>query len=99
MPRSSDTKSGAERRRNQPAPRTDAQVLAELRGLGGLVLEQALLDGDTKPLKSLLDWFERLAQELGVAEPPRAKNYRELLKSIVSVSRLAGGDPAAVTAA
>jgi hypothetical protein len=78
------------RKRNQPAPRTREQVLAELRGLGGLVLEQALLDATTRPLKSLLEWTERLANELGEPRPGRASNYPELLRVIVAISRRAG---------
>ena len=64
--------------------------MAELRGLGGLVLEQALLDSTTRPLKSLLEWTERLAKELGEPRPGRASNYPELLRVIVAISRRAG---------
>lgn len=84
-----DQPSAAKPRRAEAAPRTEVQVLAELRGLGGLVLEQALLDQDARPLQSLVDWFHRLAEELGIAAPPRARNYSEMLRAIVSVSRAA----------
>jgi hypothetical protein len=90
MSRQITTAQTVSRKRNQPAPRTREQVLAELRGLGGLVLEQALLDATARPLKSLIEWTERLAAELGEPRPGRAKNYPELLRVIVAISRRAG---------
>lgn len=68
-------------------PRARAVVLAELKGLGGLVLEQALLDADTQPLPSLLEWANRLAAELEVEGVGHPANYRELLRGIVAVNR------------
>jgi hypothetical protein len=98
MPRQISTAESAPRKRNQPAPRTPEQALAELRGLGGLVLEQALLDNTTRPLGSLLEWTDRLAAELGEPRPGRASNYPELLRVIVAISRRAG-DPRELTVA
>ena len=46
-------------------PRSYAVICAELRGLGGLVLEQALLDGTEAPLASLCEWADRLALSSG----------------------------------
>ncbi len=64
-------------------------VIAELRGLGGLVLEQALLDGLVEPVPSLVTWANRLAAELqveGFAPPP---TYRDLMQRVVEVNRRA----------
>lgn len=78
-------------RNHTPGKRTRRHAIAELRGLGGLVLEQALLDSRARPLKSLLDWNQRLAEELGEPAPARAETYAELMSAIVTVSRGAGG--------
>jgi|GEM_PF-5611749 len=70
-------------------PRPRAVVLAELKGLGGLVLEQALLDADAQPLESLLEWSNRIAGELAVEGVGSPATYRELLRAIVGISRRA----------
>ncbi len=70
-------------------PRARAVILAELKGLGGLVLEQALLDATASPLPSLMEWANRLAGELAVEGVGRPATYRELLRGIVAVNRRA----------
>jgi hypothetical protein len=45
--------------------------VSELRGLGGLVLEQALQDPAARPRASLVEWTARLTAELG-APPAQA---------------------------
>lgn len=82
----------ASRRRSRAKPkppRARAVVLAELRGLGGLVLEQALLDATASPLQSLLDWSNRLAGELGVEGVGLPVDYRHLLRAIVEINKRA----------
>lgn len=69
-------------------------VIAELRGLGGLVLEQALMDGPGQPLPSLVAWGNRLARELGVDGLGAPATYRELMAGVASVNRRAGAGPA-----
>ena len=74
-------------------PRRRIVVVSELRGLGGLVLEHALLDATASPQESLVIWANRLAFELGVdgvGEPP---TYRDLMQAIVAVNRRAEADP------
>lgn len=68
-------------------------AIAELRGLGGLVLEQALVDSVASPLPSLVDWGNRLAAELGVEGVGRPGTYRELMCGVASVNRRAVGAP------
>jgi hypothetical protein len=68
-------------------PRARQLILAELRGLGGLVLEQGLLAATARPPESLVTWQRRLADELDVACPSRARTYREMLHQIVALSR------------
>lgn len=70
-------------------PRAYAVICAELRGLGGLVLEQALLDGTEEPLVSLCEWADRLALELGVDGVGRPGDYRSLLHAIVEMNKRA----------
>lgn len=82
----------ASRRRSRAKPRPPrprAVILAELRGLGGLVLEQALLDATAEPLPSLLEWSNRLATELSVDGVGSPENYRQLLQAIVAVNKRA----------
>jgi hypothetical protein len=82
----------ASRRRSRAKPRPPrprAVILAELRGLGGLVLEQALLDATAEPLPSLLEWSNRLATELSVDGVGTPENYRGLLRAIVEVNKRA----------
>jgi hypothetical protein len=70
-------------------PRAYAVICAELRGLGGLVLEQALLDGTEAPLASLCEWADRLASELGVEGVGVPPDYRGLLHAIVEMNKRA----------
>jgi hypothetical protein len=70
-------------------PRAYAVVCAELRGLGGLVLEQALLDGTEAPLLSLCEWADRLGRELGVEGVGQPADYRGLLHAIVEMNKRA----------
>ena len=84
------------RRRSRAKPKPPRQrivVTSELRGLGGLVLEQALLDGTAEPQTSLVVWANRLAAELDVAGVGSPADYRELMKAIVAVNRRAAADP------
>jgi len=74
-------------------PRPRIVVVSELRGLGGLVLEQALLDGSAEPQASLVEWADRLARELDVAGVGAPADYRELMQAIVCVNRRAAADP------
>jgi hypothetical protein len=86
----------ATRRRSRAKPKPPRQrlvVTSELRGLGGLVLEQALLDGTAEPQASLVAWANRLAAELDVAGVGSPADYRELMKAIVAVNRRALADP------
>lgn len=88
----------ASRRRSRAKPRPPrarAVIMAELKGLGGLVHEQALLDATAQPQASLVEWTNRLAAELGVATIGAPASYRELLWAIVEVSRGARADDAA----
>jgi hypothetical protein len=68
-------------------------VISELRGLGGLVLEQALLDGAAEPQASLVAWANRLASELDVQGAGTPATYRDLMQSIVAINRRASADP------
>jgi hypothetical protein len=68
-------------------------VTSELRGLGGLVLEQALLDGTAEPQASLVAWANRLAAELDVEGVGSPANYRELMQRIVEINNRAKADP------
>jgi hypothetical protein len=75
-------------------PRMRLVVVSELRGLGGLVLEQALLDGTAEPQASLVAWANRLAAELDVEGVSSPATYRDLMQAIVAVNRRASADPA-----
>jgi hypothetical protein len=77
-------------------PRAYAVICAELRGLGGLVLEQALLDGTEEPLGSLCEWADRLARELGVDGIGQPEDYRGLLHAIVEMNKRAEAHRAAL---
>jgi hypothetical protein len=78
------------RRRAKPRPPRPRPVLmAELRGLGGLVLEQALMDASAQPVTSILEWADQLAGELGVEKELHAATYADLMQSIVRVNRAA----------
>lgn len=74
-------------------PRPRIVVLSELKGLGGLVVEQALLDGTAAPQASVVEWANRLATELDVPGVGAPADYRELLHAIVAVNRRAAADP------
>lgn len=74
-------------------PRPRLVVMSELRGLGGVVLEQALLDAEATPQRSLVEWATRLARELDVEGPGAPATYRELMAAIVAVFRRAEADP------
>ncbi len=74
-------------------PRPRIVVISELRGLGGLVLEQALLDGSAEPQGSLVAWANRLAMELDVEGPGVPPTYRDLMQCIVAINRRAAADP------
>jgi hypothetical protein len=82
------------RSRAKPKPaRPRIVVVSELRGLGGLVLEQALLDGAAEPQPSLVAWANRLAAELDVTGIGCPADYRELMREIVAINRRAAADP------
>ncbi|WP_217915021.1 hypothetical protein [Miltoncostaea marina] len=86
----------APRRRSRAKPkppRPRVVVMSELRGLGGLVLEQALLDRDAEPQVSLVVWANRLAAELDVEGAGSPPTYRELMQRIVLIHRRALADP------
>jgi hypothetical protein len=94
--------SRAPRRRSRAKPkppRPRLVVISELRGLGGVVLEQALLDARATPQASLIAWANRLAAELDVAGPGTPQTYRALMKAIVEVHRRAEADPQRPTVA
>jgi hypothetical protein len=74
-------------------PRARLVVISELRGLGGLVLEQALLDRTAEPQASLVAWANRLAAELAVEGVGSPADYCELMQAIVAVNRRAAADP------
>lgn len=88
MPNSS-TIGGRPPRTSSRSPRAHAVVAAELRGLGGLVLEQALIDRRAQPVLSLVEWTNRLADELGVDGVGTPETYAQLLRAIVKVNRRA----------
>jgi hypothetical protein len=82
------------RSRAKPRPPRGREVVtAELRGLGGLVLEQALIDSTARPLPSLVQWARRLAAELGDGAAVRVETNRELMHEITAIGRRAQADP------
>lgn len=84
------------RRRSRAKPRQPRQravVIAELRGLGGLVLEQALVDAEQEPVPSIVDWANRLATELQVEGFTPPDTYRDLMQEVVGVNRRAEANP------
>lgn len=97
MPKTSATRGKTPRPTSRP-PREHAVIAAELRGLGGLVLEQALVDRGAQPISSLVDWTNRLAEELGVDGVGAPENYGQLLRGIVKVNRRAEETASAVKA-
>ena len=70
-------------------PRATELILAELRGLGGVVLEHGLLGPASQPVSSLVAWQRRLTEELGFAGAPRATTYHEMMHQIVAINRRA----------
>jgi hypothetical protein len=85
---------GRRRSRAKPKPpRQRVVVMSELRGLGGLVVEQALLDAGAQPQATLVLWANRLAAELDVEGVGAPANYRELMHCIVAINRRAVADP------
>lgn len=80
-------------------PRMRIVVRSELRGLAGLVFEQALLDGAAEPQTSLVRWANRLAAELDVDDIGAPADYREMLHALVGLSRRADADPERPTVA
>lgn len=96
------TAKAAPRRRSRAKPkppRPRLVIVSELRGLGGVVLEQALLDARATPQPSLVAWANRLAAELDVLGPGNPPTYRALMKEIVEVHRRAEADPERPTVA
>lgn len=91
----------APRRRRRPSrakpkpPRPRDAVLAELRALGGLVLELALQDEGARPPASLRAWADRLAAELDCppSPTPGPASARDLLRRIRDVHREAQAHP------
>ena len=74
-------------------PRPRIVVRMELKGLGGFVVEWALLDATAAPQPSVVAWANRLAAELDVEGVGNPADYRELLHAIVKVAQRADADP------
>lgn len=84
------------RRRSRAKPKPPRQrivVRSELKGLGGFVVEWALLDATAAPQPAVVVWANRLAAELDVEGVGSPADYRELLHAIVKVARRADADP------
>ena len=79
------------RAKERPPRHTDT-IIAELRGLAGLSLEQGLLSPGSVPLASLVDWQRRLIMELGSAPPARPRNYTEMIRQIAGACKDARGE-------
>jgi hypothetical protein len=80
-------------------PRPRVVLVSELRGLGGVVLEQALQDPSARPQASLVAWAARLAAELGAPPAAAPATYRDLMARIAEVNRDAQANPARPTEA
>ena len=80
-------------------PRPRGVLLSELRGLGGVVLEQALQDPSARPQASLVAWAGRLAAELGAPQAEAPATYRALMARIAEVNRDARANPGRPTEA
>jgi hypothetical protein len=90
------------RRRSRAKPKPPhprGVVVSELRGLGALVLEQALQDPSARPQASLVAWAARLAAELGAPPAAPPATYRDLMARLVEVNRDALANPARPTEA
>lgn len=92
-PRPVSTPTRRRSRAKPKPPRMRLVVTSELRGLGGLVLEQALLDGSAEPQASLVSWANRLAAELDVEGAGSPATYRDLMQAIVAINRRSSADP------
>lgn len=77
-------------RKSRAAPKAArplAEVRAELRSLGALIYEQALMDASAAPVDSLLERADRLAGELRVDGVGRPTDNRSLLHGMVRLSQ------------
>jgi hypothetical protein len=74
-------------------PRPRAVLVSELRGLGGVVLEQALQDPAARPPAGLVAWAGRLAEELGAPPAGVPPTQRDLMARIVEIHRDAEANP------
>jgi hypothetical protein len=74
-------------------PRPRDLLLSELRGLGGVVLEQALQDAAARPRAGLVAWAAQLASELDCRPAPAPASYGELMRRIVEIHREAVANP------
>jgi hypothetical protein len=96
-PPSSPVAAAPRRRRPSRAkpkpPRPREVLLSELRGLGALVLEQALQDSGARPRASLAAWAAQLASELGCAAAPAPPSYGALMRRVVEINREAEAHP------
>jgi hypothetical protein len=84
------------RRRSRAKPKPPRErivVRSELKGLGGFVVEFALLDPTAAPQASVVEWANHLAAELDVPGVGNPATYRELLHAILKVARCADADP------
>ncbi len=84
------------RRRSRAKPKPPRQrivVRSELKGLGGFVVEWALLDPSAAPPAAVIEWANKLAAEFGVEGVGHPADYRELMHAIVAVARRADADP------
>jgi hypothetical protein len=76
------------RSRAKPKPPRPREVVeAELRGLGGLAYEQALLAPEAEPSESIIAWVNALAAELGEGPIPMAATNRGLMGELVRLHR------------
>jgi hypothetical protein len=80
-------------------PRPRAVLVSELRGLGGVVLEQALQDPTALPPASLVAWACRLAEELGAPPAGVPVTQRDLMARIAEIHRDAEANPFRATEA
>lgn len=67
--------------------------MSDLRALGYLVYEQALLDRTARPQESVVAWAGRIATELDVEGPGSPADYADLLQAILRITRAAKADP------
>ena len=74
-------------------PRPRIVAMSDLRALGYLVYEQALLDRTARPQESVVAWAGRIAFELDVEGPGAPADYADLLQAILRITRAAKADP------